>query len=139
MNRNEFLKQLGFKGAALMALYCTSACENQQASVIPDYPVDFTIDLNDPEYNALKSNGSFIVTQSIVVVHTSGEQYAAASMVCSHAGLPQLTFDNKRSIFLCPEHGAEFNLAGKGLNELGKKGLRIFQTSLMDTDLRIFG
>lgn len=139
MNRNEFLKQLGFKGAALMALYCAGACQEEHVPVCHDCPVDFTIDLNDPEYNVLKTDGSFIITQSIVVAHTSGGKYVAASVICSHAGLPQVTFDGKRSVFLCSAHGAEFNLEGKGLNESGKNGLRIFQTSLDDTLLRIIG
>jgi nitrite reductase/ring-hydroxylating ferredoxin subunit len=139
MTRHEFLKQLGFQGAALMALYCAGACQEEHVPVCHDCPVDFTIDLNDPEFMVLKSESSFIITQSIVVAHTSGGKYVAASIVCSHAGVPQVTFDPKRSVFSCSAHGAEFDLEGKGLNELGKKGLRIFQTSLDDTMLRIVG
>ncbi len=132
------MKRIGFKCVALLALYCFGACTSDYASIIPNYPVDFTIDLNDPEYNALKNEESFIITQNVVVVHTTGETFAAASILCSHGGLPDVTFDRSRNIFLCTVHGAEYDLSGKELNELGRKGLRVYKTSLVDTDLRIY-
>lgn len=138
MNRNKFLKELGFKGAALVALYCSGACTYDHSSINPNYPVDFTIDLNDPEYNALKSEESFLITQSIVVVHTTGSTFVAASIVCSHEGLPEITFDSARNIFSCNAHGAEYSLSGKSLNERGKNGIKIYQTSLSETNLRIY-
>jgi nitrite reductase/ring-hydroxylating ferredoxin subunit len=139
MNRNDFLKQIGFKGAALMALYCSGACEYQHLNLQPKYEVDFTVELKDPANASLLSAGGFIVSNNVVIARPALDQFVAASLVCSHEWLPEITFDNARNIFSCNAHGAAYDLTGKGLNERGKNGLKIYQTQLTGTSLRIYG
>lgn len=136
MNRNEFLKKLGFKGAALMALYCSGGCEHH---LPPVYDIDFTIDLTNSEYASLKIKGGFVVVNYVVIVYTTDGKFAAATVYCSHQYLPGIEYDYSRNIYSCSEHGAEFDLSGKGLNDRGKNGLKIYQTSLKGNTLRVYG
>jgi nitrite reductase/ring-hydroxylating ferredoxin subunit len=138
MNRNEFLKQLGFKGSALLALYCSGACVHDPI-IKPVITLDFTIDLKDPANSQLAGVGGFVVANNVVVAQVTTNHFVAASLLCSHQGLPEITFDNSQNIFSCNAHGAAFDLTGKGLNERGKNGLKIYQTSLSGNKLRIFG
>jgi len=135
MNRHNFLKSLGLKGAALAALYLPlfshQSCKKE--TVAP--PSGFTFDLDDPAYAALKNNGGYIVKNSVVVARTNTGDFVAVTLVCGHADLPKITYRTDR--FYCTAHGAEFDNAGKGLNTKGKDGLTVYKTSMSGNMLTV--
>jgi len=149
MQRKQFLKGLGAGAAFAVAFPCLHACSKDEGSevegdgdaVVPS-GVDFTVDLESQEAQNLGENGGFIVMDSIVIVKNLEGQYVAASQVCSHEGYAQVQFvDRNGGIFSCDVHGSRFEQNGTPLNKVGDepaKSLKVFQTELSGTMLRVF-
>ncbi len=144
MNRLEFLKSLGLKGASLFAVYCAasglSSCINE--SMDPTLPPgtggnanELILDLNDSNYSKLNTTGSYVIVSGIVIARISTTAFAAVTQVCSHEGKRKVTF--RSGEFYCSEHGAKFDTNGKGLNSAGKKGLKTYPTELTGTSLKV--
>jgi cytochrome b6-f complex iron-sulfur subunit len=142
MNRMEFLKSLGLKGASLFAVYCAasglSSCVNE--SMDPTNPTEGTVnelilDLNSAAYSKLNTVGNYVVVSGIVVARVSASSFAAVTQVCSHEGRRQVVFNAGE--FYCAAHGARFDTAGKGLNSTGSRGLKTYATVLDGTNLKV--
>ena len=134
MNRTAFLRSVGFGGPALMALL--TACSKD--SVVPAGlgPVDFSLDLTDPNNAALAKKNGYVIVNGIVVARVDKDTFAAATHTCSHENRPNVLFDS--GTFYCDVHGARFDTAGKGLNGYASKGLTVYSTELSGTSLRIY-
>lgn len=136
MNRNEFLKKLGGGAAFALTATCLGCCMGSAATP-NSLDVDITIDLNDPTYANLETNGGYVVVNNeVVVARTTSGELVAATRVCSHENLRLIRLRNDE--WYCPEHGARFNLNGGGLNSDASNGLQIFKTSLNNNQLRIY-
>ena len=142
MNRMEFLKSLGLKGASLFAVYCAasglSSCVNE--SMDPTNPTGDTgneliLDLNSAAYSKLNTVGNYVVVSGIVIARVSTSSFAAVTQVCSHEGRRQVVFNAGE--FYCAAHGARFDTAGKGLNSTGSRGLKTYVTTLDGTTLKV--
>jgi cytochrome b6-f complex iron-sulfur subunit len=142
MNRMEFLKSLGLKGASLFAVYCAasglSSCVNE--SMDPTNPTGVTgneliLDLNSAAYTKLNTVGNYVVVSGIVIARVSATAFAAVTQVCSHEGRRQVVFNAGE--FYCAAHGARFDTAGKGLNSTGSRGLKTYATLLEGTTLKV--
>jgi len=142
MNRMEFLKSLGLKGASLFAVYCAasglSSCVNE--SMDPTTPTGGTgneliLDLNSAAYSKLNTTGNYVVVSGIVIARVSATAFAAVTQVCSHEGRRQVVFNAGE--FYCAAHGARFDTAGKGLNSTGSRGLKTYATVLDGTNLKV--
>jgi cytochrome b6-f complex iron-sulfur subunit len=133
MDRRDFLSQLGIGASFVLATACLGSCKTETVG-----PVDFTLNLDDAANAALKTNGSYIVSNNVVVARTNAGTYAAATVICSHEQQKQVTYRKSSNTYFCTAHSAEFDLTGKGLNGNGSKGLTIFQTALTGTSLRVF-
>jgi cytochrome b6-f complex iron-sulfur subunit len=57
------------------------------------------------------------------------------TQVCSHEGKVKVVYQNAE--FYCPEHGAKFDVNGRGLNSNGKNGLTVYMTALNGSLLRV--
>lgn len=141
INRMEFLKSLGFKGASLLAVYCAipalSSCINESMDPVNGGTgTDFSLDLTDPAYSKLNTVGNYVVQNRVVIARISTTEFAAVTQVCSHEGKAKVNFNSGE--FYCPEHGARFDTDGKGLNSKGSRGLKTYQTELTGTSIRIF-
>ena len=148
LNRNEFLKSLGFKGASLMAVYCAasglSSCSKEEnvtpsSNVKPGTPatgIDFTLDLTKTDYSKLNNPDGFVIVNQIVVVRVNSTTFSAVTQVCSHEGNVAISYANGG--FNCSVHGAMYDINGKGLNAEGAKGLTTYKTALTGTNLRVF-
>lgn len=152
MNRMEFLKSLGFKGASLFAVYCAasglSSCVNE--SMDPTLPPatggtggtsggntnELVLDLTSSTYSKLNTVGNYVIVNSIVVARVSTSAFAAVTQVCSHEGKKKVYY--RTNEFYCPEHGARFDTSGKGLNSTGSKGLKTYRTEFSGTTLKVF-
>jgi cytochrome b6-f complex iron-sulfur subunit len=142
MNRMEFLKSLGLKGASLFAVYCAasglSSCVNE--SMDPTNPTggsgnELILDLNSVAYSKLNTVGIYVVVSGVVIARVSASAFAAVTQVCSHEGQRKVVFNAGE--FYCPVHGARFDTAGKGLNANGSRGLKTYATTLQGTTLKV--
>ena len=138
-NRQEFLKSLGLRGAALIAVYCAgqslTACGKSGSTDPAPLPSGgVTVDLSTTANAGLLKVGSYIITNDIVVANTS-KGYVAVTVVCSHEGRKQIQLTNDE--FYCTEHGARYDLAGKGLNANGSRGLKVYTITKSGTILTI--
>jgi cytochrome b6-f complex iron-sulfur subunit len=131
ITRTDFLKSLGFSGAALLTLL--TAC--QQATVTPALPVDFDLDLTARENAPLRIPGGFVVVNGVVVARTIQGLFVAATRTCSHQAEKQVVFD--KSKFVCLAHGAEFDLTGRGLNANGNRGLTVYKVEQTGSTIRV--
>lgn len=145
MNRKEFLKTLGAGAAFAITVTCLGGCSNDNGDIFPDDialdpdPVTgalLTLDLSAASSSALNNNGGYLVKNKIVVARDLSGNYVAATVRCSHEPRDKVTFRNNE--YYCTEHGARFNLAGQGLNNDGKNGLKIYRTSLDGNTLSVF-
>ena len=145
MNRKEFLKTLGAGAAFAITFSCLGGCTNDNGDIFPeDIAIEpdpdtgalLTIDLTDTASNPLKKNGGYLIKNRIVVAKDLNGNYVAATVRCSHEPRDKVTFRNNE--YYCTEHGARFDLAGKGLNNDGKNGLKIYRTSLDGNTLSVF-
>lgn len=129
IKRNEFLKSLGLKGAALLAVYCgASACQADEG-VTPASNVDFTLDVS-----AL-AVGKYVINSKVVVARVSSSSYVAVSQVCPHENLLALTFNGTN--FYCGQHGASFSTSGTALS-VTNRSLTVYKTALTGTSLRVY-
>lgn len=168
MTRYDFLKSLGFTGAALMA--ALTSCVREEDTVVDALtlsatqsgtvtsPVSgtttptsgttttptaatagngtdlstiknrlLTIDLTTSAASALKTVGGYLVQSGIVVAQVSAGTYAAVTQTCSHEPKKAIIFN--KTEFYCTQHGARFDLTGKGKNSLGSKGITAYKTA----------
>jgi Rieske Fe-S protein len=133
MTRQEFLNTLGLGAAFVLTTSCLQSCAKD-----PSTTVDFTLDLTNSAYAALKTNGNYIIYDNVVVARTTTGSYVAATLICSHQGQPQVTYDKTGNRFYCTAHGALYNLSGVGLNQEGANGLTIYKTTLTGTSLHVY-
>lgn len=134
ISRNNFLKQMGFSGAALFALYTLDSCKSSGVEPSP-LTSPITLDLNATANANLKKDGGYVITGDVVVARVNATTYIAATLVCSHEGLKQMTF--KSNEWYCTAHGARFDQSGKGLNSEAKAGLTVYKTALSGTNLTV--
>ncbi len=150
LSRGQFLKQLGLSSATLMAFYCMgtlSSCSSEkQDDPKPANPVtggnntkiDFTLDLNNADFKGLKTDGEFVIKDSLIVFNTGGN-YFALEKACTHAGTT-VTFRKATTDVWCSNHGSVFGIDGKVKNGPATDALRIYKTETLDSGnkLRVF-
>lgn len=140
MERKQFLRSLGAGAAFALTFPCLQSCSKDDESTNPvPTGVDFTIDLNSAEGQQLANNGDFILKNEVVVVRNLEGNFVAASQICSHQQTDQVRFiDEQGGIFRCFTHGSEFSQTGMPLNAITSNPLKIFNTSVNGSTLRVF-
>jgi nitrite reductase/ring-hydroxylating ferredoxin subunit len=136
MKRKEFLEKLGIGAAFVLTSTCLGGCTRDEAD--PPRDINFTIDLEDPKYAELQIFGSYVIEEEVVIARSITGEYLAATLICSHEGLAQITYSNREGAWYCTAHEALFAEDGNGLNANGSKGLKVFNTEQTDNFLRIF-
>jgi nitrite reductase/ring-hydroxylating ferredoxin subunit len=152
MTRYEFLKSMGFTGAALMG--ALTSCVNQEdtyipvakidlnatpVSTVPVTPVIPTSNLNsitnpllkiDLATSAIKTVGAYIIQSNIVVAQVSVGTYAAVTNLCSHEPKRKVVYDKSATQFYCTDHGATFDLNGVPLpNSITNRSITAYQVA----------
>ncbi|CAG4992515.1 hypothetical protein DYBT9275_00978 [Dyadobacter sp. CECT 9275] len=135
VSRHDFLRQLGFAGSALAAVYFAGTLESCTNDRVSPEPNNLTLNLNDAANAALKKNGGYVIREGVVIARSNTGAYIAATLTCSHEGKNEITYQTDH--FYCTAHGAKYDNTGKGLNSEGKKGIRVYTTSLTDNILTI--
>ena len=146
MERKQFLRRLSAGAAFAIVFPCVHGCSKDgNGDVAPEDKrpiptgIDFTIDLDAQEGEALQNNGGFILKEFVVVAKNLEGQYVAASQICSHQQTEEVRFiSNDGGIYYCSTHGARFDQTGKPLNSITSNPLKIFNTELAGNMLRVF-
>ena len=136
MNRKEFLSIFGIGAAAVACSYCLGGCNTQDPISAPTN-VDFTLDLTNPAYAALKTNGGYYYQGGVIVARTIGGVYIAVSQACTHEGTT-VVYDPRTDQFYCSAHGSLF--ATNGAVNRGPAGspLATYKITLTGNSLRVF-
>ena len=136
MKRKEFLKSIGVGAAFALTYGCVGGCSKGEdipfiapnGSNLPSNIVLFTIDLNSEESSNLLKEEGYIIQDDIVIAKSLSGAFVAATVICTHESRKEVTF--QKNEFLCTAHGARYDQSGNGLNDFGKKGLKIYKTLL---------
>ena len=137
MDRKELLTTVGIGAVAAICTACLAACKPLDQPTSPPTNIDFTLDLNDPTYNALNTKGGFIYKDNIIVAHISDGSYVALSSICTHQG-GTVAYENSPNWFHCPNHGSNFAPNGNVINGPASNSLMTYKTSLNGTSLRVY-
>ncbi len=135
MDRKQFLKLTGLSVTALLFAKCFTGCDD--ASVNAPSNVDFSIDLNDTNYSALKENGKFVVINGILVARTVSGSYIAVSSKCTHEGVA-VEYQPTQDRVECPAHGSIFTNSGKRQSGPAQKDLVQYKIEVIGNVLRIY-
>lgn len=149
MSRYEFLKSLGFTGAALMA--ALASCVKQEDTYVPVTRIDASattpgtpaVPATPPTTNidsitnpilkidlatsALKTVGGYLVQSNIVVAQVSAGVYAAVTNLCTHEPKRQVIFNQGE--FYCTAHGARFDFSGNPLNTITRTSITTYKVA----------
>jgi len=136
MDRKEFIEKLGLGAAFVLTSTCLGSCSRDMAEPLKD--VDFTIDLDLEKYLPLANFGSYVIEDQVVIARSNTGEYLAATLICSHQDLSQITYSSIEASWYCTAHGAKFDDEGVGLNPNGSKGLTIYNTEANGNILRVF-
>lgn len=141
---------MGSAAAFAVIFPCLNGCSSDDGSTnnedegnleVPE-GIDFTLDLEASENSALQENGGYVLKNSVVVAKNLEGEYVAASQVCSHQGYDEVRFVSQNGgIFYCDVHGSQFEQNGTPVNQVDNataKPLKIFQTELNGSELRVF-
>jgi len=137
MDRKEFLSVMGMGIAAAACSYCLGSCTKQDATVNPPTNVDFTLDLTNPAYAILRSNGGYVYYGGVIVAHITNGTYAAVSQACTHQGAT-VVYDVGGNQFFCPSHGSMFATTGAVTRGPAGSPLMAYKTTLAGNLLRVF-
>jgi nitrite reductase/ring-hydroxylating ferredoxin subunit len=95
-----------------------------------------TIDLGSSAATALKTVGGYLAQSGIVVAQVSTGVYVAVTQTCSHEPKKAIIFN--KTEFYCTQHGARFDLTGKGKNSFGSRGLTVYKVATDGTTLVVY-
>ena len=127
IGRRTFLVQ----SAIMAAIAALDACGSLGAAAdvtAPTVPANSSITVSD--YPSLANVGGVAMITlggaPIAVVHTGTSDYIALSRVCPHqGGIVNLSYND----FVCPRHGATYNLSGQWIGGLHAGNLHQYTTS----------
>jgi nitrite reductase/ring-hydroxylating ferredoxin subunit len=153
MTRYEFLKSLGFSGAALMA--ALTSCTKAEDAVLDAPRIDTStsttttpvavtpvtgtseldkitnallkIDISATSTSKLKNVGGYIVQSNIVVAQVSAGTFYAVSNLCTHEPKRQVIYSQGE--FYCTAHGATFSLTGQNLNYVARSPITAYKVA----------
>lgn len=152
VSRGEFLRQLGMGSKALMAFYClgtVAACTTDEAPAPMPIPpagtdpdggisgvsgtttgdsIDFTVDLTNENFAALKTKGNFGYVEGIMIANANAGMIALAK-ACTHVGTT-VQYRLDQDDVWCPNHGSEFTPAGAVEKGPALTALKMYTTSL---------
>ena len=134
MDRKEFLSQIGIGGAGLFAAACMQACSKTSAA---PSNVDLQLDLSTPAYASLKTPGSYVIVQGVIVALSTNSTYLAVSSACPHEGV-QVQFQSSQNQFICTAHNSVFTSTGARVSGPTPRGLTQYKTSLTGNILRVY-
>jgi cytochrome b6-f complex iron-sulfur subunit len=136
MERRQFFSYLGFGAASLVISKSLISCAKDNTSPNAPQSIDFTLDLNNSSYSALKNKGGSVYHSNIVIIHTNSDQFVALSQICTHQSCT-VQYDGSSGL-QCPCHGSTFALSGAVTGGPAPTALKSYKTSLSGNNLRVY-
>lgn len=142
MDRKNFLSSLGISAAAFTFINClgcskTGSNPSSGNGTTGATTVDFTLDITAPGNIALQANGSYVVTNGVIVARTKSGAFIAVQQSCTHESYT-LSYQASNQLFYCANHGAEFSETGAVLRGPASRALKTYNTSLTGNSLRVY-
>lgn len=140
ISRQDFFKMVGTGFGAVLLAHCMSSCGESEAAVDPNAPkLDFTININDAAFSALKNKGGSAYNQGVIIARTLDDTFLAVSQSCTHQGTT-INFVAASASFFCPTHGSTFTSTGVVTKAPAATSLARYNNSFspMTGELRIF-
>ncbi len=136
MERKDFLKQsLALCGLSLIPAGIIQSCSKQNFAGPAN--VNFTLDLSSSANAALNIVGGSLLTNGVLVIHTTASVYHALSPTCTHAGCT-VNYSPGSGVVICPCHGGTFNATtGAVLGGPPPSGLTTYTVTQAGTILTI--
>ncbi|MFM7856715.1 MAG: ubiquinol-cytochrome c reductase iron-sulfur subunit [Flammeovirgaceae bacterium] len=135
MKRSEFIKVAGY-GTVACACGQLFSCSSESVSPAPS-KIDFTLDLTLSANSALTADGGSLVSQGVIVVRVSAGNFVAYWQACTHEGTA-VNFQSGNKNFVCPRHGATFDINGAVTKGPATTALTKYNTTLTGSSLRVF-
>ena len=124
IGRRTFLVQSGM----LAALAALAACGGGTGATSPNVPSNTTVTVSD--YPALANVGGVAMINigyaPVAIVRTGDSTFIALSRICPHQGG---TIGLYQGDFVCPVHGATFNLSGQWIGGQPTSNMHSYTTS----------
>jgi cytochrome b6-f complex iron-sulfur subunit len=136
MDRKEFLSLLGVGTAAIVCSYCLPGCTVNDPGITAPTNVDFTLDLTNAAYSALKTVGGSFANNGVLVANTPGG-YVAVSIACTHQ-VASVGYDKANNNFYCPAHGSVFATNGSVVRGPAGSPLATYKITLTGSSLRVY-
>ena len=167
MTRYDFLKSMGFTGAALMA--ALTGCVREEDTIVnaltvsptptsstqpgssTTTPASSTTAANPTDLSKITNRLLTINLSTTTALKTVGGYVAQSGIVVAQvsAGVyvavtQTCTHEPKKQVifnkteFYCTAHGARFDLTGKGLNSFGSRGITVYKTATDGTTLVVY-
>lgn len=139
MKRREFVPR-AITGTAFVAVLPSFLASCEKEDPVVDDPGNnngdddddsedtVTVDLNDPDFVALKSDGGFAYKDNYIVINTGEENFVALSSICTHQGCT-VNYNASSNQLPCPCHGSIFAVNGTVLNGPAGSSLDTFDVS----------
>ncbi len=146
MKRKEFFTTLGISASTVMFAPFLVSCSKSSGVAdpgtggTPSGTVDFTLDLSVAANSALTAVGGYLVNSGVIIAYTSSG-YVALASACTHQG-SQVVYDSANNRFNCSNtgsgHGSQYSVAGAVTAGPAPKALKVYNTQLTGTKLRVF-
>lgn len=136
MERREFLSVVGMGTVAVACSYCLGGCKTPDPISAPTN-VDFTLDITNPSFSALRNNGGYVYNAGVIVARTVSGNFVALSQVCTHQGAT-VVYDPGTDSFYCPSHGSQFSTGGSVLRGPAGSALMSYHTTLTGNSLHVY-
>lgn len=142
MNRHDFLTALGVSAGTVIFAPFLASCSKDSTDTTTPGPgsggaIDFTLDLTLAANSALNSNGGSLIKSGVIVARTATGAFVAVSSVCTHQGTI-IDFESGNNRFHCSGHGSNFATNGAVINGPALLALKMYNTQLTGTSLRVY-
>lgn len=133
MDRKEFLSLIGVSAAAFALEACLQGCTK-----VNQPNVDFTLNLADPAFAVLNTNGQYLYKEGVIIARSLTGSFFAVSQTCTHGGT-SVIYESGKNDFFCQSHSAVFATSGAVTGGPANKNLKSYNTSLSGTNLHVWG
>ena len=138
MDRKEFISLIGGGSISAFLVTCAGCSKGSDGgSIGGPSSIDFSLDLSSSSNSALLTNGGYLAQQGVLVARTTNGTYIAVQQSCTHQNYP-LIYDGSTDVFYCNNHGSAFSEKGTVLNGPANRNLKVYNTTLSGTSLRVY-
>lgn len=128
MDRQEFFRLVGVSVGAIVLQQCLSGCGGSNDPQPNETPTNFSVNINNTNFSALRNVGGFVRSNGIIIAHTQQGAFIAVSQACTHEGTA-VNYVGASNTFLCPNHGSVFTSEGEVKTGPATKPLTRYRTN----------